>query len=60
LGYILATLIQIRLVTLLKNKDFRFPVSISVGVARWYIFKPKIPIWINFGRPWNEKGWHNL
>jgi hypothetical protein len=20
-----------------------------VWVARWYIFKPKIPIWVNFG-----------
>jgi hypothetical protein len=19
------------------------------GVARWHIFKPKIPIWVNFG-----------
>jgi hypothetical protein len=24
-------------------------------VARF--FKPKIPIWVNFGRPWNGKGW---
>jgi hypothetical protein len=22
-------------------------------VARWFIFKPKIPIWEKFGRPWN-------
>jgi hypothetical protein len=27
-------------------------------VVRWYIFKPKIPIWVNFGGPWNEKGWY--
>jgi hypothetical protein len=20
-------------------------------VARWYIFKPKVPIWVNFGGP---------
>jgi hypothetical protein len=20
-------------------------------VARWFVFKPKIPIWVNFGRP---------
>jgi hypothetical protein len=25
-------------------------------VARWYNFKPKIPIWANFGGPWNRKG----
>jgi hypothetical protein len=24
-------------------------------VARWYIFKQKIPIWVNFGGPWNGK-----
>jgi hypothetical protein len=23
-------------------------------VARWYIFKPKIPIWVNFGGPYVE------
>jgi hypothetical protein len=21
-------------------------------VARWFVFKPKIPIWVNFGEPW--------
>jgi hypothetical protein len=29
-------------------------------VARWYFFKPKIPIWVNFGGPWNIKGWYIL
>jgi hypothetical protein len=24
--------------------------SISVRVARWFVFKPKIPIWVNFWR----------
>jgi hypothetical protein len=24
-------------------------------VARWFIFKPKIPIWVNFERPWKGK-----
>jgi hypothetical protein len=24
-------------------------------VARWFVFKPKIPIWVNFGGPWNGK-----
>jgi hypothetical protein len=23
-------------------------------VARWFIFKPKIPIWVKFGCPWNH------
>jgi hypothetical protein len=27
-------------------------------VARWFIFKPKIPIWVNFGGPWIEKCWN--
>jgi hypothetical protein len=29
-------------------------------VARWYILKPKIPIWVNFGGPWNGQGWDIL
>jgi hypothetical protein len=27
-------------------------------VARRYIFVPKLPIWVNFGGPWNGKCWH--
>jgi hypothetical protein len=27
-------------------------------VARSYVFKPKISIWVNFGGPRNEKGWY--
>jgi hypothetical protein len=23
--------------------------------ARWFVFKPKIPIWVNFGEPENGK-----
>jgi hypothetical protein len=26
-----------------------------IRVARWFIFKPKIPIWTKFGGPWNGK-----
>jgi hypothetical protein len=29
-------------------------------VARWFVFKPKIPIWVNFGGPWNGKCWYIL
>jgi hypothetical protein len=29
-------------------------------VARRYILKPKILIWIHFGGPWSGKGWHIL
>jgi hypothetical protein len=31
-----------------KNQN---EILLSAGVARWYIFKPIIPIWVNFGRP---------
>jgi hypothetical protein len=27
-------------------------------VARWFIFKPKIPIWVNFGGPCKLKCWY--
>jgi hypothetical protein len=26
-----------------------------IRVARWFIFKPKIQNWVNFGGPWNGK-----
>jgi hypothetical protein len=26
-------------------------------VARWYILKPKIPVWVNFGVSCNERCW---
>jgi hypothetical protein len=26
---------------------------IEIRVARWYIFIPKIPVWVYFGGPWN-------
>jgi hypothetical protein len=29
-------------------------------VARWFIFKPKIPIWVYFGGPWYGKCWYFL
>jgi hypothetical protein len=29
--------------------------TIPCRVARWFVFKPKIPIWVNFRGPWNEK-----
>jgi hypothetical protein len=29
-------------------------------VARWYIFKPQIPIWANFGVSCNGRCWHIL
>jgi hypothetical protein len=30
------------------------------SVASWYIFQPKILIWVNFGGLWNGKCWYIL
>jgi hypothetical protein len=32
-------------------------IVIEIRVARWYMFKPKIPIWVNFGVTCNERCW---
>jgi hypothetical protein len=29
-------------------------------VARWYVFEPKIPIWVNLAGSWNGKCWRIL
>jgi hypothetical protein len=34
---------------------FRCQLYRRCRVARWYIFKPKIPIWVHFGVPFNER-----
>jgi hypothetical protein len=34
--------------------------SVANRVARWYIFRPKNPIWENFGGPLNGKYWYIL
>jgi hypothetical protein len=34
--------------------------KVRFRVARWYIFKPKIPLWVNFRGSWNGKGWYIL
>jgi hypothetical protein len=41
-----------RMTTILFNYNFFSPSLYLVvfRVARWYIFKPKFPIWVNFGR----------
>jgi hypothetical protein len=31
-----------------------------VRVARWFVFKPKIPIWVNFGGSCYGKSWYIL
>jgi hypothetical protein len=33
---------------------------ITARIARWHIFKPKVPIWENFVGPWEGKWWDIL
>jgi hypothetical protein len=30
------------------------------SVARWYVFRPKIPVWVNLGRSCNRRCWYCL
>jgi hypothetical protein len=40
----------------LATKKFLAILDQSCGwIARWFIFKPKIPIWEKFGGPWKGK-----
>jgi hypothetical protein len=41
-------------------RSSRVRTYIASRVARWYIFKPKIQIWVNFGMPLNGKCWYLL
>jgi hypothetical protein len=34
--------------------------TVDRRVARWYFFKPKIPIWVNFGAFRNGRCWYIL
>jgi hypothetical protein len=40
------------------TKNFSWFREVASSAARWYIFKPKNPIWVNFVGPWNWKGWY--
>jgi hypothetical protein len=42
-----------------KTKEEKI-MKVCNRVARWFIFKPKILIWVNFGGPWNGKYWYIL
>jgi hypothetical protein len=37
-----------------------FSTSIDCRVARWYIFEPKTPTWVNFGGSCNGRCWYIL
>jgi hypothetical protein len=55
---------QIRDFGLFKVPETGYPgSSASVDgcrVARWFIFIPKIPVWVHFGGSWNRKCWYIL
>jgi hypothetical protein len=38
----------------------RWQKKCATRVARWFVFKPKIPIWVIFGGFCNGKSWHIL
>jgi hypothetical protein len=38
----------------------RFWNELRLRVARWCIFKPKVQVWVNFGRPLNGHCWYIL
>jgi hypothetical protein len=41
-----------RLLLELRKAFFLNPAKLNqTRVARWFVFKPKIPIWVNFGGP---------
>jgi hypothetical protein len=46
----------------LKNKKNRREKnrSLPIRVAGWFVFKPKIQIWVNFGGSSNGKSWYIL
>jgi hypothetical protein len=53
--------IDIREWTTLLWQSFReILLRLPTRVARWYMFKPKIPVWVNFVVPWNENSWYIL
>jgi hypothetical protein len=41
---------------LITEDFFKIEAVSPKRVARWYISKPNIPIWENFGGFWNGKG----
>jgi hypothetical protein len=39
-------------------KDELNGFRVQARVARWFVFKPNIPIWVNFGGGCNGKSWY--
>jgi hypothetical protein len=46
--------------TFLGKQGFKSSSLGAIRVARWYVFKPKIPIGINFGESCNGTSWYIL
>jgi hypothetical protein len=42
------------------KKPFLFVTLVWDRVARWHIFKPRIPIWVNFGGSYSGRCWYIL
>jgi hypothetical protein len=34
-----------------EKRNMHSQIMVKIRVARWFLFKSKIPIWVNFGRP---------
>jgi hypothetical protein len=43
-----------------QSRIFESYKMVCIRVARWFVFKPKMPIWVNFGGSCNEKSWYIL
>jgi hypothetical protein len=41
-----------------KTEMSVYQIQMSTRVARWFVFKPKIPIWVNFGGSCYGKSWY--
>jgi hypothetical protein len=42
------------------EKELTFETCLQTRLARWYIFRPKIEIWINLGGSCNRRCWYIL
>jgi hypothetical protein len=42
------------------NRRIKRGATADCGVARWFVFKPKIPFWVNFGGSCYGKSWYIL
>jgi hypothetical protein len=43
-----------------KSESYGKKLFIDTRVDRWFVFKPKIPVLVKFGGPWNGKCCYTL